>query len=169
MIAIEAGQVHGMTEGSVFDIYAPGTKEFDDPAKPVAQAELTSVDVYRSKAKLIGSHSIEQSSRAIERQHNFRDSKVRLHIANPDQSPILTKVREAAAGGGRTDPDNPKSPSFNQTFELVDKPVDAQLLLKEQKTEQGTRSIVLSGGDAMALSPPCLWTKRRPPITSSSN
>ena len=153
-IAVEAGQAHGMTEGSVFDIYAPGTKEFDDPAKAVARAELTSVDVYVSKAKLIGGHPIEQSSRAVERQHNFRDRKVRLHIAKPDQSPVLQEVREAAAGGGRTDPDNPKSPSYNQTFELVDKPDDAQLLLTEQKTEQGTRSIVLSGGDGTTFSPP---------------
>jgi len=153
-IALEAGQVHGMTEDSVFDIYAPGTKKFDDPAKAVARAELTSVDVYRSKAKLIGTHPIEQSSRAVERQHNFRDRKVRLHIAKPDQSPVLQKVREAVAGEGRTDPDNPKSPSFNQTFELVDKPDGAQLLLTEQKIEKGTRSIVLSGGDGTALSPP---------------
>jgi Caspase domain len=153
-VAFEAGQVHGMTEGSVFDIYAPGTKEFDDPAKAVARAELTSVDIYRSKANLIGSHPIVQSSRAVERQHNFRDRKVRLHIVKPDQSTVLQKVREGVASGGRTDPDNLKSPSFNKTFELVEKPDNAQLLLTEQKTEKGTRSIVLTGGDGTAFSPP---------------
>jgi hypothetical protein len=153
-IAIEAGQVHGMTQGSVFDIYAPGTKAFDDPAKAIARSELTSVDVYRSKAKLIGGRSIERSSRAVERQHSFRDRKVRLHIAAPDRSPVLRKLLAATAGSGRTDPDNPTSPSFEQTFELVDKPDAAQLLLSEQKTKGGARAIALTGGDATRLSPP---------------
>jgi len=153
-IALEAGQVHGMTEGSVFDVYPPGTKAFDDPAKAIARAELTAVDAYRSTAKLIGGHPIEPSSRAVERRHNFGDRKVRLHIAKPDQSPVLQRVREAVAGAGRTDPDNPKSPTFAQAFEATAQPADAQLLLKETKTKQGARSIALLGGDATELSPP---------------
>ena len=153
-IVLEAGQVHGMTQGSIFDVYAPETKKFDDLTKAVPHVELTSVDTYQSKGKLLGGRSIKPSSRAVERQHNFQGRKVRLHLVDPGQSPILRKLREAVAGGGRTDPDNPKSPSFNQTFELLEKPADAQLLMTEQKTDQGTRSIVLTGGDATPLSPP---------------
>jgi hypothetical protein len=153
-VVLEAGQVHGMTEGSLFDIYAPGTKEFSDPAKAVARVELTAADAYRSKAKRLSGQPIQQSSRAVERQHNFGERKIRLHVANPDQSPVLKKVRVAAASGAPTDPDNPKSPSFSQTFELIDKPGDAQLLLAERDAGKGARSIVVSAGDGTELSPP---------------
>lgn len=152
-VALEAGQVHGMTEGSVFDIYAPGTKEFDDPAKAVARAELTFVNAYRSKARLIGNRPVEAASRAVERVHDFRDRKIRLHIVKSDRSPILRTVRQAVAGGNRTDADNTNSPRFNQIFELVEDSADARLVLAEQN-ERGKPVIVLSGGDATRLSAP---------------
>ena len=53
-ITLEAGQVHGMTVGSVFDVYPPGTKSFDDPSQATAQAELVTVGPYQSEAKRVG-------------------------------------------------------------------------------------------------------------------
>ena len=76
-IVLEAGQVHGMTQGSIFDVYAPETKKFDDPTQAIARVELTSVDTYQSKGKLLGGRPIELSSRAVERQHNFQGRDLR--------------------------------------------------------------------------------------------
>ena len=153
-IMLEAGQVHGMTEGSVFDVYPPGTKSFDDPSQATAQAELVTVGPYQSEAKQVGGKPIQPSSRAVERRHNFQDRRIRLHIAGAGASGVLGKLRAAVAGGDLTDPGNPKSPTFAQTFEAAAKPADVQLLLKETKTKQGARSIVLLGGDGTELSPP---------------
>ena len=102
-ITLEAGQVHGMTVGSVFDVYPPGTKSFDDPAKATAQAELVTVGPYQSEAKRVGGKPIQPSSRAVERRHNFQDRRIRLHIAGAGASGVLGKLREAVAGGDRTD------------------------------------------------------------------
>jgi len=153
-ITLEAGQVHGMTVGSVFDVYPPGTKSFDDPFQATAQAELVTVGPYQSEAKRLGGKPIQPSSRAVERRHNFQDRRIRLHIVGAGASGVLGKLREAVAGGERTDPRNPKSPIFARTFEATASPADAQLLLKETKTKQGARSIVLLGGDGTELSPP---------------
>ncbi len=144
-ITLEAGQVHGMTEGSFFDVYPPGTKSFDDPAKATAQAELVTVGPYQSEAKRVGGKPIQPSSRAVERRHNFQDRRIRLHIAGAGASDVLGRIREAVAGGDRTDPGNPKSPTFAQTFEATAKTADSQLLLKETNTKQGARSIALLG------------------------
>ncbi len=153
-ITLEAGQVHGMTVGSVFDVYPPGTKSFDDPSRATAQAGLVTVGPYQSVAKRLGGKPIEPSSRAVERRHNFQDRWIRLYIVGAEASGVLGKLRAAVAGGDRTDPDNPKSPTFSRTFEEAASMADAQLLLEETKTRQGARSIVLLGGDGTELSPP---------------
>ncbi len=103
VITLEAGQVHGMTQGSVFDIYPPATKSFDDPAKAIAQAELVAVGPYRSEARRIGGKPVQPSSRAIERRHNFQDRRVRVHILHAGASGVLGELRKAVAGGDRTD------------------------------------------------------------------
>jgi hypothetical protein len=153
-ITLEAGQVHGMTEGSVFDVYPPGTKSFDDPSQAIAQAELVAVGPYQSEAKRLGGKPIQPSSRAVERRHNFHDHKIRVHIVGAGVVGVLGKLRAAVAGADRTAANNPRSPTFAQTFEVTASPADAQLVLKETKTKQGARSIALLGGDGTELSTP---------------
>jgi Caspase domain len=153
-ITLEAGQVHGMTEGSVFDVYPPGTKSFDDPSQAIAQAEMVAVGPYQSEAKRLGGKPIQPSSRAVERRHNFHDHRIRVHIVGARASGVLGKLREAVAGGDGTDPNNPRSPTFAQTFETTASSADAQLLIKETKTKHGARSIALLGGDGTELSTP---------------
>ncbi len=150
---LEAGLLHGMTQGSIFEVYPPGTKSFDDPAKASARVEVVSVEPYQSRARRIGAGKIEDSSRAVERQHHFQGQKVRLHISL-GESGVLEKLREAVAGEGRTIPNNPRSPSFAQAFEPVAAPANAKLLIKEAKTPRGSRTVVLSGSDGTERSPP---------------
>jgi hypothetical protein len=153
-ITLDAGEVHGMTEGSVFDVYPPGTRSFEDPSRATAQAELVTVGPYQSEAKRVGGKPIQPSCRAVERRHTFHDRKVRLHIAGAGASGVLGKLRQAVTAPDRTDPTNPRSPTFAQTFEAAAKPADAQLVLKVTKTKQGASSIALLGGDATELSSP---------------
>ncbi len=77
-------------------------------------------------------------------RHNSGSSRPRLHIAATDQSGVLGRIREAVAGGDRSDPDNPKSPTFAQTFEEAAKPAEAQLLLEKKRTPAGAWLLVLS-------------------------
>jgi hypothetical protein len=153
-IILEAGQVQGMTEGSVFDIYPPGTKLFDNPAGAIAHAELVTVGLYRSEARRIRGNPIEPSSRAVERQHHFHDRKVRLHIAGGIGASVLGEIRNAMLGHRQTDPANRRSPSFSQTFDLTADAANAELVLAETKTRDGARSITLRSGDGTELSPP---------------
>jgi Caspase domain len=153
-ITLRAGQVHGITEGSVFDVYPPGTKSFDDPSQATAQAELVTVNPYQSEAKRLGGKPIRPSSRAVERRHNFQDRRIRVHIVGAEASGILGKLRGAVTGRDLTSPNNPRSPSFAQTFEVTASPAEAQLLLKETKTKAGARSISLLSADGTELTTP---------------
>jgi hypothetical protein len=151
-IAIEAGQVHGMTVGSSFDIYPPGTGSFEDPKTAIARAELVAVGSYRSEATRVGGGPIPTVSRAVERRHSFGGRKVRLHIDG--DSGALGRIRRAIIGNDRTRPNNPNSPTFADVFEEVAAPAGTQLLLKPVKDGRGAGSIVLRGGDGTELSPP---------------
>lgn len=76
-VRLQAGQVHGVTPGSTFDVYAPGTKEFESAA-PSARIEIESVDVVESEARVIEGQVDRPASRAVERQHRFRDFSLRV-------------------------------------------------------------------------------------------
>jgi hypothetical protein len=78
------------------------------------------------------------------RRHQSGGSRVRLNLALPDGPSVLNKLREAVTGGGRTEPDNPMSPTFAQTFVLTAKPDEAQLLLATKKTPEAASLLVLS-------------------------
>ena len=64
-VTLEAGQVQAVTKGSIYDVYPPGTKSFVADTKPVAQAEVTDVDVTSSTAKVTKGKKVADASRAL--------------------------------------------------------------------------------------------------------
>ena len=92
-VALEAGSVHGLTEGSTFDVYPPGTKTFAAPAEPIARVELTRVIPFRSQAQIVEGGPIPDLSRAVERERVYPNQQLHVHYADVQTSPVLQDVR----------------------------------------------------------------------------
>jgi hypothetical protein len=144
---VEAGEVQGMTQGSVFDVFPPGTKSFDDPAKRIARIKLVKVSPYSSEAELLEGRPIPDASRAVERVHRDQDRPVTVFLDNPgDGSPVLEKVRERLS--------NDRDLPFN--FKTVGRDDHPQFTLRRVvENEQGAPAppaIAVLQGDGSLLS-----------------
>ncbi len=153
-IVLAAGLVHGMTAGSIFDIYPPGTKTFAAPAKPLAQAEVKVVEDVTARAKQPSGQPIPEASRAVERQHSFGAKKIRLLFIGPEGSKPLAAIKKTVAGDILVAKENAKSPKYSDIFAVAATGKDAQLVVQQQRLEAGGESLFLSAGDATPLSPP---------------
>jgi hypothetical protein len=96
-VLLEMGEVSGMTSGSTFDIYRPGTKTFGPPEKPVALAQVTAVRDFSSEAKLITGGPVPPGARAVERTHRYGRSRLRLYLRGKDSSETLQALAQALA------------------------------------------------------------------------
>jgi hypothetical protein len=63
-VTIAAGQVQGLTPGTILRVYAPGTKTFVD-APVAARVKVTSVNVFDARAAIQGGASVEAHSRGV--------------------------------------------------------------------------------------------------------
>ena len=115
-VTLATGQVEGSTVGSTYDVYAPGTKRFTPPEKPVAKVQIASVTALSSDATVL-SGKVAPSSRAVEREHRFGNSRLRVFIDGADGSQALQSVRDAL-----------QSLKF---VELVDSPASCSMQIKE--------------------------------------
>jgi hypothetical protein len=106
-VELQAGDVYGLTVGSLLDLYPPGTKSFD-PAKAATKLELTLVEPFRSEARIVSGKGVLKSSRAVLRERRYTDAKTRVSFEGLAQSPALQAVKtvleqypsiEIAAGG----------------------------------------------------------------------
>jgi uncharacterized caspase-like protein len=146
-VTLEAGQVQGVTKGSTYDVYPPGTKSFGAETKPVAQVEVTDVDVTSATAKVTKGKTVADASRAVEREHRWPDPVLRVYFrlkdpARPGSTPseTLMKVKEELA-------------KFKH---ITTVPTESgyDLLLREQKDEKtGQSYIITEGGDPTEISP----------------
>jgi hypothetical protein len=93
-VALRAGAVEGLTAGSLYEVYAPGTKTFSPPATPLARVELTRVDAFGSEGKLVSGGPVEGASRAVERRHQYADGRLLIHYCDLDGSEMLRKVKQ---------------------------------------------------------------------------
>ncbi|MCZ6915569.1 MAG: hypothetical protein O7I93_02230, partial [Gemmatimonadetes bacterium] len=91
-VTLRAGQVHGMTEGSVFEVYAPGTKTFE-PGKGMARVELTKVNPLNAEATILEGGPVPEAARAVEREHQFPDQKLLVHYRGLSASATLKAVK----------------------------------------------------------------------------
>jgi len=134
-VTLRVGQVQGSTVGSVYDIYPPGSKKLAPPEKPVARVRLASVGALSSEATFLSGGAIPPASRAVEREHQYGKSRMRVFLDGAESSPILQSISTAL------------QPLTN--VELVDKPSVCNMQLKEA----GGRIQTL-GADSTTLSTP---------------
>jgi len=92
-VLLKAGQIQGLTTGSVYEVYAPGTKEFEPPAKPVAEIQLTRVDPFSAEGTILSGGPVEEASRAVERQHRYADRKLRIYYKDLSESETLKRIK----------------------------------------------------------------------------
>jgi hypothetical protein len=130
---LQAGSAQGMTTGSVFDVFRPGTKVFDGAAKPIASIAITSVDSFSSSAKVLSGGPIPDASRAIERQHNFGNLKLRVFVDG--STPKLEALKREIPQLGHA--------------ELAGEPETSHLQLREQRGR-----ILVLGADSTTFSTP---------------
>ena len=145
-VTLKAGQVQGVTKGSTYDVYPPGTKSFAPDTK-VAQVEVTDVDVTSSTAKVKDGKTFADGSRAVEREHRWPDPVLRVYFRLKDParresipSETLMKVKEELA-------------KFKH---ITSVPTESRydLLLREQKDDKTGKSyIITEGGDPTEISP----------------
>jgi hypothetical protein len=100
-LVLNGGTLHGVTVGSVFALYPPGTKH-PEQAQPRAVATITSVQLAVSKLDLTGSYrgkvsiTVLDRTRAYEQEHAFGDSGLLVNLNDegfpPDVSAKLRKL-----------------------------------------------------------------------------
>ena len=90
-VKLQAGQVHGVTAGSIFEVYPPGTKVFAS-AQPTGKIKVKTVEVISSEAEIIKGEVSGAASRAVEREHFFEDMTLGIHFGNPEGSPELQNI-----------------------------------------------------------------------------
>jgi hypothetical protein len=134
-VSIAVGQVQGATIGSTYEVYAPETKKFTPPAKPVAVVQLTSVGAFTSEGKIVSGTKIAPFSRAVERVHWYGKSKLRVFMVGLDKSPTLQSIKAAF------DP--------LKYIEVVNQPWACNMQLRERNSK-----IETLGADLTTLSTP---------------
>ncbi len=97
-IKLDWGIFHGITEGSVFEVFAPDAV-FDPGRKrpksglPIGVAEIVEVGGGSSIARLVSGGPIEPYSRAIEIKHNFRSIHIRVCFEKTSRRGFFKRVR----------------------------------------------------------------------------
>jgi hypothetical protein len=134
-IKLSVGQVEGATVGSVYEIYAPGSKKFALPEKPVAQVKLSKVNDFDSEASIVSGGKVAPFSRAVEREHRYGASRMRVYLEGVDNSAVLKQIRDAL-------------PRFKQ-IEITSSPAACNVHLR-----QVSGSIQMLATDLTTLSPP---------------
>jgi len=136
-VELKAGEVQGLTKGSLYDVYGPTSKRFSNPEKPVARVELTKVEPYMSEARIISGGAVLEASRAIERKHEYSDRKLIVHYLDLEKSAALRSIKA----------------ELDKLKFIVAAPqaTGYQLLLREDRLR---KAIVTEGGDPSEISPP---------------
>ena len=140
-IELSVGAVHGVTVGSEWEVYAPGTRKF--PTGRGIQAKITQVRASTSRAKLLRRAAIRAASRAIERSHIYPPQAVRVHVVPSSPNRVALAVK------ARLEKDKASA------FDFVPKGASYDLALREHK---GTVQVELGptgpGDTALGVSPP---------------
>jgi len=134
-VTLAAGQVHGVTEGSIYEVYAPAAKSFGADVPSLARVKITDVDITTAVAEVVQGGVTQSRSRAVEREHFWPNIAVGVHIMGLSGSAKLREIKQALA-------------EFKH-IKLLDAPRDYDLLIRE---EGGY--IVMEGGDPTPVSPP---------------
>lgn len=129
--SLAGGQVHGITTGSLFEIYPPGSKKFSPPEQPIANLRITEVSSFTSEAEVQSDQPVPLGARAVEKEHRFDHLRLRVYLHGLE----LSSLRKELAA--------------EKHIEMV---TDASLCHVQVKLQRGLFSALTS--DGFPLSPP---------------
>lgn len=92
-VVLNGGLIYGLTAGSQFDIYPPGAKRFTPPETPLATIELTTINPDSAIGIFKSGRTIPNFSRAVERQRQYGDLKLRVYYKNSAASAKLAAIK----------------------------------------------------------------------------
>jgi len=97
-LTLLGGAIHGVSVGSRYDVYAPGTKSFDRTSA-IAELTVTQVDAVRAKVERTGGTApLETGARAIETHHQFDRVSLRVRVqSSAGAPPALARAADALA------------------------------------------------------------------------
>jgi hypothetical protein len=82
-LLIDYGQLQGLTKGSTFAIYPPGTEDFR-ASKPLVQAAISELNPTNSALSLLDNPTVDlkslNSARAVETTHSFGDTQLKVSM-----------------------------------------------------------------------------------------
>lgn len=93
-ISVDAGEVLGVTKGSLFKVYPPGTIDFKT-SRPIAEIEITGTSATTSKARVIKGKVKSVNSKAREFVRNYPSSVLNIAFTGTWQTNSLQGVRSA--------------------------------------------------------------------------
>ena len=97
-ITLGAGAAHGLTVGSEWEVYPPGTKTVEG-ASALGRVRITQVGAVASEADIIAEQEdggIEPGARAVEAAHAFGEAgfRIQLHVPDGDEEAQQALVEE---------------------------------------------------------------------------
>ena len=91
VFAIDGGGIQGLTPGSTFEVYPPGTRNFDKGRG--VPATLDQVFPNLSYLKLAEGAKLEPGSRAVERNRMYADYSLTIDWGSPNRAKAIDAVR----------------------------------------------------------------------------
>lgn len=98
-VTLRAGAACGLTEGSTWQVYPPGTKSLDGTVGLLGRLEVTQVGVVSSTARIVAGTDVSAGCRAVEETHRYGEARLDVEIATPAKwRQEVAELRRAAEG-----------------------------------------------------------------------
>ncbi len=110
-LKLEAGLVHGLTVGSVFDIYASGKKRREN-RHPIGRARVTEVGHFTARAELLDGGPVAEGAWAVEREHNYPGKRLFVYYKGRATEALQTELADI------------------KMIQTVDEPSEAHLIIE---------------------------------------
>jgi Caspase domain len=138
-LRLDAGEAQGIMVGSLFDVYAPGTKDFDDrPA--LTRIEITADEAFSATGKLLKPAAVPALSRAVLRQCGYPEQRIGVYFLNPGSNSVFAGIRSALESQDeRIDRTHGASPRFRDVYEVVSQPNQARILVEQITPDEFNR------------------------------
>ena len=91
-LELEAGQAHGVTRGSIYELFEVSSNEGASSARPMARVEVDDVGLTRASLRLVSGSLPDGTLRAYEKVRRPAERKVRVFLDGTTSSPILREL-----------------------------------------------------------------------------
>jgi hypothetical protein len=92
-VRVKGGRTLGLTQGSVLEVYPPGTKVLE-PGKGKAQVSLTEVRAFDADGEILSGGPIAAQSRAAVRERKYPDERFRVYLGGISSPDVVAALKE---------------------------------------------------------------------------